>query len=410
MEVKFYNQPLDKQLFEILSERLKGNFERVVLCAGFVKDSAIDMILEDVKIARENDTSVELVLGLDKKNTSKDMLSKLLNLGCKIRYHLNTEDAKFETRIFFFDSKNDTSYIYMTGGKFSEGGLTNNNSLIAEMCYSAEEKRDFNMARAAFESGISDTDRFITLDDEKLSELAKSGDIVARITERRIPTINERYNSEGSTGVVSEYNDEADTDKYKELLNKDIDIDISNEDNITVQHGFGDEVEQRLKTEQEEKVISKIVYEQNVDFDNASTIILPLTKANIKDDEIRIPPAIVTSMNRFFEYPESYHVESDEAGNLNEMASITIDFVDNGNGEEKDNIPSKMIMTSKHLALKCECFKEADSCDGDIIRIIKVEGEKYKCEIIRKDTNEFKVWNEFCKTTIKGTSKKFGVM
>ena len=68
-------------------------------------------------------------------NTSKDMLLKLLNLGCKIRYHINDDRSKLETRFYAFESDNSNSFVYLTGAKLSEGGLTENISLITEIKY-----------------------------------------------------------------------------------------------------------------------------------------------------------------------------------------------------------------------------------------------------------------------------------
>ena len=39
------------------------------------------MLIEALKTATEDGMSINMVLGLDKKNTSKEMLLKLLNLG-----------------------------------------------------------------------------------------------------------------------------------------------------------------------------------------------------------------------------------------------------------------------------------------------------------------------------------------
>ena len=131
MEIKFLNQPIDVKIGEILTKKLEsGLFSRIWIFAGFAKDSGLDYLLDSVAKARENGTIIEYILGVDKKNTSKDMLSKLLALGCKVRFHINDDDSKLETRIYAFESDIADSYIYLTGAKLSEGGLTENISLI----------------------------------------------------------------------------------------------------------------------------------------------------------------------------------------------------------------------------------------------------------------------------------------
>ncbi len=413
MEVKFYNQPKDTNLYNLLSDRLRESFEKVWLCAGFAKDSAIDIMLGDIENAIKNNTQVELMLGHDNKNTSKDMLLKLLNAGCKIRYHLNTDDSKFESRAYYFEKSKGNSYIYITGSKFSEGGITNNLSLIMEVSYTKEEKKEFSMARVALESGVASDELFAELTEEKLADLAKMGEIVARITERRIPSISERYSGETNTdNLVSEYNDEADTSNYKDLLNKDFDIDIVDEENVITQQGLGDEVEHKLKaTEKEEIVRSKIVHEDSdVDFERMSTLIFPLSKTYIKEDEIKLPSAITMNMNSFFEYPKDYHMEQDEKGELHETKQVIFEVIENENNTKMLDVQAKLVISSKYLSLKSECFKNINLGENDIVRIIKEDVQKYRCEIIKANTNEYEIWEAFCKTTVKGSSKKFGIM
>ena len=134
MEIKFLNQPKDVKFIDILSSKLRDkSFTKVWIIAGFAKDSAMDCILEDIEVAQKNGVEVECIFGLDKKNTSKDMLLKFLSLGCNIRFHLNEDGVKLESRLFVFESAESDSYVYITGGKFSEGGISSNLSLIEEI-------------------------------------------------------------------------------------------------------------------------------------------------------------------------------------------------------------------------------------------------------------------------------------
>ena len=95
MEIKFLNHPKDVKFIDILSNKLKNkHFTKVWIIAGFAKDSAMDCILNDIEVARNNGVTIECIFGLDKKNTSKDMLLKLLKLGCNIRFN----DSRIENR------------------------------------------------------------------------------------------------------------------------------------------------------------------------------------------------------------------------------------------------------------------------------------------------------------------------
>lgn len=421
MEIKFLNQPKDVKIGEILEERLASkDFLRVWIFAGFAKDSGLDCLLDSIKLARENGTIVECILGVDKKNTSKDMLLKLLNLGCKVRFHINDDNSKLETRIYAFESDTKESYIYLTGAKLSEGGLTDNLSLITEIVYAHEDKKEFNKAKLNIESGISN-EEFKVLDEEVLKELASTGEIMARITERKIPSISELYNSGEIEIGVQEY-DESSATKYNELASKDIDIDIdfSSQASVKVQDTFGEGVEQKLKRKKEKEdeeatsVVSKIVLnEKEIDYDVMSTLIIPINKVvkkGVTAGEIKISSVISMNMKKFFDYSDSYHMEEDEKGKLKETKQISLEIFENMLKFDEIDEEAKIIQTDKNTVIKSAKLAELDIEEKDIMRFIKLDNNHYRCEIIKQESSEYNVWENFCVHTVKGTSKKFGII
>ncbi len=418
MEIKFLNQPRDIKFIDILSEKIKDkSFSRIWIIAGFAKDSAMDYILEDIKVARENNTAVECVFGLDKKNTSKDMLLKFINLGCNIRYHLNEDGVKLESRLYAFESQDSDSYVYITGGKFSENGISSNLTLIEEIKYSKDEKLEFAKVRAAIENGISE-EEFDILTEEKLKELASTGDIVARITERKIPRISELYSNNqdnDSENAMQEY-DEGASANYKELLSKEVDIDIDmGEESVKVQESLGEEVEHKLKSvddkKEEETVITKLVgNEKPINYDMMSTLIIYLPKSISGDQEIKIPSTITANMFKFLGYPDDYHTQTDDRGNIKEAKNIKLELFVNNQGDTLEDNNAQIIQSAKNTSISSDLISNVEIEDGDILRFIKIENDKYRCEIIKKNTSEYEIWEGFCTSTTKGTAKKFGVI
>lgn len=419
MEIKFLNQPKDVKLGEILTERLTSReFSRVWIFAGFAKDSGLDYLLEAINSARESSVVVECILGLDKKNTSKDMLLKLLNLGCKIRFHINDDEMKLETRIYIFESDIEDSYIYLTGAKLSEGGLTENISLITEIKYSLDEKKDFNKVKLSLESGINN-EYFETLDETILKDLASTGEILARITERKIPSISQLYSSSEREVGVQEY-DENSVSKYNDLVNKDIDIDIdfSSDLNIKVQDSLGEEVEHKIKSKpmklDDSTVISKmLVNEKNINYDLMNALIIPINKVakkGITAGEIKINSVITMNMTRFFNYPDDFHMQEDGNGRLKEIKKIKLDIYENMSKYDSRDNEAMIIQNEKNTIIKSQKFADMDIAENDIMRLLKQEDGSYRCEIIKQESSEYNVWESFCTVSVKGTSKKFGIM
>lgn len=420
MKIRFLNQPKEVKLSEILIERISENFDKIWIVAGFAKDTGLEMLLTAFEDAIKAGTIVELIIGVDNKNISKDMLTKLLNMGCKVRFHINKEETKFETRMYAFEREDGDSYVYVSGSKLSEGGLTENKCLVTEIIYDKNEKKEFNKAKIGIENGANYTE-MEELDATRLKTLAENGEVVARITERKIPRISDIYKVENINLGVQEYDDGSGID-IKESINEDlnIEIDFPATTEVTYQSSLGGEVEHVIKKkekkeDEEEKVSSKMILgEKELNYEAMNTFIIQTNKVaqtGVTSGEIKIPSYISENMNKFLDYPEMFHVIEDSKGKLKDTAIVKFRIYDNKT-KDSDIVDEevKIYITEKYVAINSEVIKNLAVEEGDIIRIIKEEKGQFSCEIIRQDTAEYLVWEGFCTNKLKGTSRKFGIM
>lgn len=422
MKVRFLNQPREVKLNELLLKKMSESFDKIWIVAGFVKDSGLELLISGLEDAINAGCCVELIIGIDNKNTSKDMLQKLLNIGCNVRVHLNKEEAKLETRIYAFENEKGNSVVYLSGSKLSEGGLTENKCLVTEIIYDESEKKEFNKVKISIENGANFAEISV-LDESKLKTLAESGEILARITERKIPRISDLYKIENVELGMQEYN-ESSAFNINEHVNNDIDIEIdfpvSNE--IKYQSSLGDEVEQKIvdksklkSTENDEKVSSKLILNgKELNFETMSTFIIQTNKiaqSGVAVGELKIPSYIAENMNKFLDYPEMFHVIEDSKGKLKDTAIVKFKLYDNKTNQKNiidENV--KIYVTEKYVAINSDIIKNLEVGEGDIIRIIKESKGEYTCEVIRQDTAEYLVWEGFCTNKLKGTSRKFGII
>ncbi len=416
MDIKFMNQPKDVQMGKILNTRLEENFKEAWIVSGISKDSGIELLLASVENAIKRDMKVNVMLGVDRKNTSKDALTKLLSVGANLSIHVNGDSNKVETRIYAFESENDNSYIYISGGKLSEGGLTENNCIITEIKYEAKEYENFKLFKQQLLLGTENI--FKTVDKNDIELLAMKGEIVARITERKIPSISELY-GEKENIVGEQIYDEG---KSLGLFDKDEleNIDIEIDDKIDIKKNVEMEAEKEAKEnifektnktqedldrllgiEKEETTSqkSRIVKDLNEnDFKNMTTLIIEAGKPLAKDKEvkeIRIPRSLAMLM------PEYLNVETEK--------QINLDIVDNKTNREYSE-EAKIYDNGKGFSISSPKLSEVNIEENDVIRIIKIDNEKYKIEIIRNNTDEYNVWERYCTNTIKGTKRRFGII
>lgn len=416
MEVKFYNQPKDIRLADVLRDKLcSGKFKNVWFIAGYVKDDGLEYFRNDFESALNAGATVNLVLGLDRKNTSKNVLESFLLMGCNIRYYLNNDDNdKFETRVFAFEGTDGEDFIYLSATKFSENGFLENKCLVTEIKYVNEEK-EFNKFKLNLENGFSGDD-FSELNEQRLKELASNGDILARITERKIPRISDLYKVGIADIGGEQYNEEASSTLFSDVLsNVEIDIELPATNSIKVQTTLGEEVEHRiekkkvLSEENVQKVSKLLKSEDDWDYDDMSTFILQVSSKASSDCEIKIPNSIAKNMNLFFNYPDGFHVVENDKGKLVECFEVVLEVFDNVTKSEQRDESAKICKSDRYTVFSSELFSNLD--ENDIVRIIKQDTSLYRCEIIHLNTDEYGVWDGFCRTALgKGVSRKFGIV
>lgn len=436
MEVKFLNQPKEVKLGDILNQRLKENFDEVYVIAGFAKDDGVEVIQDSIKEATESGTKVNMFVGIDRKNTSKDMLLKLLSAGCNLNVHINTDDSKVEMKVYIFETKNGVSYIYVTGAKLSNGGLLTNTSTITEIKYESNDKKLFDISKNNILAGA--TTEFHNIDEEEVILLAEKGDIVARIIDRKIPKISEMYGNKENVSVGEQIYDESisnsiiNSDDFEDV-NIDIDIDseigmrknvvLETERELKKEKNEKDEILKRLsKTEKdldrlygknEEKEEDKkkpiILMSDEVDYSSASTFIIEANKIAEKGAYaglIKIPKSVADKLSAFFDEDKNFKMMDDEYLG----ADVEFDIIDNKENKTKKDEKVAVRTTADGITIKSNEILAMNLQEGDIIRLIKESDKFYRCEIIRKDTDEYNIWNGYLIHSIRGQKRRYGII
>lgn len=422
MDIKFMNQPKEVKMGNLLKKRLEEKFDEIWLVSGIVKDSGIEILLDALEMAVKNGAKVNTLFGVDRKNTSKDILLKLISIGTNLNIHVNMDEDKTETRVYVFESKNGESYVYLSGGKFSEGGLLENTCLITEIKYSLEDKEKFKVFKHQLLQGIENT--FKSVDKEDIALLATKGEIVSRIIDRKIPSISELYgNKEQSIGEqVYDEGTSMGLFKIEDLENIDIEFD----DGIEIRKNVELAVEKEAKKdifegtsktdedlkrllgskkeseEKEETKNKKIIRDlKETDYKNMTTLIIDAGKiatTGIDSGKLKFPKAFASLVTNFFNLIDS--------GETN----LVFEIMDNKTGKEYGESEAILNNTSKGLTIFNETMANLNLDEDDIIRFIKIDECKFRCEIIRKLTEEYEVWERYCTNNIRGTDRRYGII
>lgn len=435
MDIKFWNQPKDLSMGKVLSEKMKKGFKKVWIIAGVAKDTGIEILLESIEEARNLGTEVNMLIGIDRKNISKDILMKLLKLGCNLFLHINRDEDKVETRIYIFESDESESFIYQSCGKFSEGGLISSYCIVQEISYMPDEKKIFENAKSIILKG---NEIFQKTGEEELILLAEKGEVVARITERKIPSISEMYGGTTIDAVANDVYDENTPSSLFDIPKNDVDIDIDididfNGELKKVELSAESEAKkEKLEKENIEKLASEKLakfYEKEVanegekkvsiikdvdkiDFSNVNTFVFELNKIVSKglgEGEVKIPLYLYEELKDFFGSNEFEGIVDDK-GKPRFGTNVEFEIIDTSNNEKLFDKDSFIYVEDRYLAIKSNVFKEIAPEEKDILRLIKNKEKSYCLELIRKNSREYNVWENVCIYMMKNSKRKFGIM
>ncbi len=419
MDIKFINQPKELKMGDILRKKLEERFDDAWIISGIVKDSGIEYLIESIEKGISNGTKVHMLIGVDRKNTSKDILLKLLSVGVDLNIHVNQEEDKVETRVYVFESNTNDSYVYLCSGKLSEGGLLENICLITEIKYSKEDKDSFKIFKNQLLQGTANN--FKTIDREDIILLAKNGEILSRIIDRKIPSISELYGNKEQSIGEQVYDEGANLGLFnvEDLDNVDIEFD----DGIELRKNVELEVEKEakkdiLETTKTEKDLKRLLGKDDdvqenenkktkiikdvkeINSENVTTLIFEagkIAKTGTDEGKIKLPKSLATLVEKFLDVSE------------NEDKDVEVEILDNKNGEKYNDI-ARFINNGKGISIYSKVIEGLALDEIDIVRILKNDETKYSIEIIRKDTTEYAIWARYCVNNLKGTSRRYGII
>lgn len=418
MNVKFMNQPKDVQMGKILKSKLNEKFDEVWFVSGIVKDSGIESMLDALENAVNSGSKLNILFGVDRKNTSKDVLLKLISIGANLSIHINSEENKVETRIYAFESKDSDSFVYVSGGKFSEGGLTENSCMITEIKYSKEEYEMFKLFKNQLIQGTNND--FKNVDKDDIVLLAMKGEILSRIIDRKIPSISELYGNKEQVIGEQVYDEGVGLGLFDSSNLEDVDIEfdtgIEIRKNVELEvekEAKKDAFEETNKTEDDLKRLLGIVDEEkndvkksriikdvnDINFKDMSTLIIEAGKIcgkGIGMNELKIPRSLADNIKNFL--------------NVDNKKNVELEILDNKDNKEYLENEVEMFDNGKGISIKTEMFSALKLKDSDLVRVIKLDDKKYRIEIIREDTEEYNVWESYCTQNLKGSKRRYGVI
>lgn len=293
--------------------------KKVYIFSGNFKEGGFD-ILEDNFI--DSKAKKYIVIGIDKKNTTKLMLDSLIKYTKDVYVYNNNDIVEFDSGICIFEFT-DKSIMYNLSSNFSESGLLNNTSMYLETIYdlkNADDKKEYkSMIKEIISKVENEESKFLKLTSDRIETLQNNKEIfttkqyvhnVKSISELlgKEPTIKQEKKEISKNEIEDIYVSNMELPKIEindddlglddiDISGIDFDFDKKEEEIIKVQNkkeknDVEGKIHDDLENIEDEDYIDKEnnLYDEeleNIDFDENSTLDIAdmlFTKADLKLD------------------------------------------------------------------------------------------------------------------------------
>lgn len=459
---------------ENIIEAFERKPKKVYAMISELKDSGLE-ILEEGYIGTESD--FDIIVGINKKNTTKIMLESLLRHAENVYVYDNNNEVGFDGNFFIFVYK-EVVVVYTYTGDTTESTLSLNNSMYTKVIYDlsvADDKEMYKKLKKNFDNVIKEFE-VITLTRDIISKLqAEKKIFTPKIYNHNVKSVAELIAE--TKGVKKEENKteniyvENSTNNMINKIDLDLDnfnIDIEfNEDEIVKdnkeeeeisnieipeeeyesetknfnQEDFEEEIpldeeetvnyededaidlesmvfgnskikikDEDVKIEDEdEKIISK-----KIDLSSATCLVMQLPRPSTRGKEtnvIKVPNYIKQTMPNFINFNKDVYKEKD--GNVEyKYKNIKFSILDVEENKLYEDNNAKLVHKDgqTYIGFSSDVISNVTIKENYIARIMKLDEDEYRCEIVPLDSNEYPVWKKVCNLTFRGSERKYGIM
>ncbi len=204
--------------------------KKIYVISGTMKESGLEMLEEDLI-----DTKIKsyFIIGIDKKNTTKNMLEAMLRLSKDVYLYNNNLEVEFNSSIIIIESSKKAN-MFVSACNISDSGLNKNLSVYEEIIYDLSNSNDKAEYKEKIKqiTSIPNNDNFFLLTKDIILDLIENKEIFStKQYNHNVMSISELLNkkNEEKDEMISNSKsvfDEGENAKVPKIDLSDIDLDI----------------------------------------------------------------------------------------------------------------------------------------------------------------------------------------
>lgn len=336
MQVEFLIQSENKNtIIDSFLDSFSKKPKKVYMFLGDLKETGFRLIEEEFI---DTDIKLFMAIGVNKKNTTRNMLDSILSYTKDVYYYINNDIVEFNSNICIFEYTNEAA-IYLFSSSFSESDIKDNigiyNKTIINLKDENEKKEYKNIIKKLTKS-LEDLN-FVKLNKTKINELVENKEIFStrQYTHTNVKSISELLGKD-----KNEPNKEMTKNEIDDVYVSDIEIpkvDLSDIDLSLADIDISEEEEKGEKNVKEDKNKKEEIEVEYSEDENVSNV------EEIKDEE-----DIIDKENELYdEALEDMEFDENSVLDINDMlfskADIKLDSDVKKKSEEKKKAEVEQI-------------------------------------------------------------------
>lgn len=215
-----------------ISQAFLKNPKKVHFICGSLKESGFRIIEENFI---DQDAKFFFSVGVDKKNTTRNMLETMLGYTKDLYIYSNNDIIEFDSNIFIFEYAKE-AIMYVTSSNLSESGIKDNISMYTCNTYDFGNTEDKLMYKDIIKQIVSYvSEKFVKVDRDVIEKLVDDKEIfTTRQYNHSVMSISELLGKSTTASTTKKIEDEQTVEDYVgadipkiDLSDISIDIDLS---------------------------------------------------------------------------------------------------------------------------------------------------------------------------------------
>ena len=460
---------LGESIISILTSK-KPKYKTANFIFGVVRPNALEYLKPYFTTFIENKGKINFYVDANKRTSSNNLLNELISIGINVYVYDSDDITEFQYRGCFFEAQKKAD-VFLTSGNFSLNGLCDSINIVTHIDYDLNtDKEDYDEFKNSIlspeilsnfhEAQQSPIDYFE--DDTYVKSYADPIPSISEFTGKESPKKSKKKKTtaeEAESSIQIEIDDDVDflvpTETPKEekkeehvkvapqekkvidktpvldyptetiYYNTDSALDVENflfENKKTVSIPSSRKttdlpIQEEPENEEEiPKVKSKILPKSS---DISKTAIFmfevsKVTKKGVCAGEIKIPVYLRDSIALFWDWPTKYNLNGEHSKIKSRLCKFVI--IDTNNPNKKITDKSVKLFQREDessFSIHSSELEKLDLGENDIIRLIKTQEADdsfYTCEVVRTDSKEYAIWEQFCTQEMKNSKRKYGIM